>query len=473
MAKRHLKGYEMSDLTLVRFLPPHIEFLRENLMRHIKENRLGYRILFSVPLSAFVDSDRFKSRPNWADTYLGGVIEVAIISDDFKGILLGAIFDSFSRHLDQKEKKVIRELDALGIHLFVGNTALINEKEFLLECRSSSFSSIKASRQVVNISEYWLYRRLCEGLLLNPKFRPGTSEKLKTALFEIKERQNSKFRVYSEVSLGSLLRKDAASRNPELRRLIEDLERFPCDLLVATAPPSSMPLLVVEYDGFHHNDEGQREKDIRRDKKLARAGLPVLRVSSGDFKKLGRRGYDSADIANNENLYWFEYFIGQIIYYLCEWRLEEIRCDDRLSYIFETEIDLKIKDMQSEGRIGSFSDKDIEDIFDEFYSSEKRFDVLSDFSSAYEKMQRDFQFTRHIISKNGFSFLKSERCMRESFTYYKGCFLGPNGKGFEVVTPELFLSFSGSDIAGPWGDGLDGLLQKIAELVLCSKVMRM
>lgn len=59
------------------------------------------------------------------------------------------------------------------------------------------------------------------------------------------------------------------------------------DILVASAPPTSTPLLVIEFDGPRHDNENQSWKDAKRDEVLLGASIPVLRISSKNARIAG------------------------------------------------------------------------------------------------------------------------------------------------------------------------------------------
>ena len=68
----------------------------------------------------------------------------------------------------------------------------------------------------------------------------------------------------------------------EMKRYKSDcnfIDTSSIDIVISSCAPESLPLLLIEYDGGDHLEEEQIEKDRRKERLSAMAGLPLIRIT--------------------------------------------------------------------------------------------------------------------------------------------------------------------------------------------------
>ncbi len=264
----------MATLKLISTLPSQVERCRKQIIEWIRSQNLReIRPIFITQLSTFVDPCCYDSN----QPINSALISVAIVKGAKKGRLIAAIVDEKEGHAD-----VTRQvLEALSIPVFVGSVQNQSEiRKFLGSIPKKGSIQIRNLRKVTNIRErqvITLVKRSLGLLTLQPSF----IQQLKSAGFAnfidmfraYVDKQREKYNVFEEYALSRIV---DVSEQPNCSHL----QLFRVDILIAETAPSSMPLLVIEFDGLHHASGRQAWKDNSRDSILSKAGIPVIRISS-------------------------------------------------------------------------------------------------------------------------------------------------------------------------------------------------
>ena len=264
----------MATLKLISTLPSQVERCRKQIIEWIRSQNLReIRPIFITQLSTFVDPSCYdRNQP-----IKSALISVAIVKGAKNGRLIAAIVDEKEAHADVTRKV----LEALSVPVFVGSVQNQSEiRKFLESIPKKGSIQISSLRKVTNIRErqvITLVKRSLGLLTLQPSF----IEQLNSAGFAnfidmfraYLDKQREKYNVFEEYALSRIV---DVSEQPNCSHL----QLFRVDILVAETAPSSMPLLVIEFDGSHHAFGRQAWKDNSRDSILSKAGLPVIRINS-------------------------------------------------------------------------------------------------------------------------------------------------------------------------------------------------
>lgn len=272
-----------NKLTLAHVLPPDIEQGRSIVSSWIRTKRLSeIRLLHLVQVAAFIKIDLIP--PEFRDASLKGLISIALVKGSEQGALRAAFIDPESEYV----KELSMLLEDNGVPVYMGNFSEEKTvKRFLEERVVGGLNSRRKSACLAGVTNMWerkLITLVKEALAIRitKKIRNDLAGRADLARFidDVIDLQNKKIRVYEEIALMALI---DGSDLPGW----DYLRRYRVDILVASAPPTSMPLLVIEYDGQQHDGGEQAWKDGKRDKVLLDASIPVLRISSKNVRCAG------------------------------------------------------------------------------------------------------------------------------------------------------------------------------------------
>lgn len=313
--------------------------------RHIRQWKLATgrseQALYLVQPAAFfnVSDATAEDRP----ILLNGIISIALVYSDRrrdeieKAFLCAALIANDAGDSSRVADCVRR----CGVPVFYGDLSDNKQLDrFLNELQP--LARHKASKPVINSAEYNL--RCHTEWALGLRVKKQTRDRILTHPPEIQEliqeyftKQKSRYRVYQEVALGGILCADR-SHLSLLPGQLDKLNEFRCDLLIAAAPPSSVPMLVVEFDGPQHEAEKKARNDELRDYALVRSGVSVLRLSyQKDVDKEMRRSPKGQKAERNA---WqcFEHivrYVAEAIY------LDEVEYPNRIRRCIEQLVEAK------------------------------------------------------------------------------------------------------------------------------------
>lgn len=338
-----------TKLTLAHVLPPEIEQGRSIVNSWIRTQGLSeVRLLHLVQASAFVNIDLISKEFRGAS--LKGLISIALVKGSTKGALRAAFIDPTSEYA----KELSTLLEGLGVPVYMGALSEETTVKLFLEERvvgglNSQNKSVHLAG-VTNISERILITLVKEalGIRITKKMRNDLEGRADLARFicEFFDFQKGKFRVYEEMALGALIDGLDFQGWGYLRN-------YRVDILVASAHPTSMPLLVIEFDGPTHDNENQATKDAKRDEALLHAGIPVLRISSKNALIAGTvRPIDSLDYR------FFQSYIAKLVSRLAE-----------LVYFYRIESPFRFRPI-----FGAVANE-VESLCDEYRRRESRVDI--------------------------------------------------------------------------------------------------
>jgi len=275
----------MTQLALIRTLPPAVERCREIVTLWLRKQTLSdVRLLHQAQLAAFVDINH-GSINDFTIPCLKGLIAVAVVKGSKNGVLRAAFIDSELKYAADLGKV----LASRRVPAYVGDITDAQAIDAFLQTESSAAGCLKlhtkvntdfALKDVTNAPEravitlvkeslgVWIGQKKKKLLLNNGVLADRISSYLQT--------QKAKYRVYEEYALGAILDGYSLPASDW-----NSLQNFRADVLVASSPPQSMPLLVIEFDGREHRDNPNKARsDVFRDTALLAAGIPVLRISS-------------------------------------------------------------------------------------------------------------------------------------------------------------------------------------------------
>ena len=101
--------------------------------------------------------------------------------------------------------------------------------------------------------------------------------------------QGSGFRAFPSVRLSDILMKDVGEYLPPAE--FDFLTRAHIDFVIATDVRSPLPVFGIEFDGPHHKEHRQRERDILKNRLCKSAGFPLLRIGADDIRR-----YEEVDL---------------------------------------------------------------------------------------------------------------------------------------------------------------------------------
>jgi hypothetical protein len=245
-------------------------------------------ILAFTKLSTFLSPEGFKKVEAEADACYCCPVTFAVLSMRQNGRVVLAVLDQSSPHASTGAR-LLRECEVT--HVLQGSfpgdkDRLMHETELALNAPAGVS---RLTQKAINDPESEVRVKLQSALGLwfpSPHKFPDISEYMK--------HQREKFAVFHEVALDAVLT-PGSERDPAPSVL--KTGRF--DLLVATPPPFSEPLLVVEHDGPTHDDPKRKRKDAERDELCASANLPVLRIR---LPKKEHSGFNHEDLQTASRL---------------------------------------------------------------------------------------------------------------------------------------------------------------------------
>ncbi|MFO8026841.1 MAG: DUF2726 domain-containing protein, partial [Opitutales bacterium] len=258
------------SLRLAYFLPSDVEAARNTIMGWLREHgHKQHRTLCLTQPAAVIDPSNLSGQARRA--CLRGVIPISIVVGKEKGTLVAAVVRPPQT---RQEEGVLELLRRFRIPVFMGDLA---SEASLLEFLAASNPSYRFSpsfRKVTNMSEARLMRKVKSslGILGEEEIRKLSEQWKRDLVRHYSDDSKKRFRVYEEVALPEII-------DGRCDEFDDTLSAYRVDLLVASPPPQSKPLFVVEFDGPKHEDPRRREKDSVRDNVLLRHSLPVLRIS--------------------------------------------------------------------------------------------------------------------------------------------------------------------------------------------------
>ncbi|WP_019627829.1 DUF2726 domain-containing protein [Thioalkalivibrio sp. AKL10] len=204
------------------------------------------------------------------------MIPISMVVGQEKGVLVAA----FVREPEtDQERSVLQLLEEHKIPTFVGQ---LDDARSLVEfsnCLDLGYRYSPAFRRVTNISEARLMRTVKSALNIFSEKEiqewPGGWQR--DLIRGISDEAAARFRIYEEVAIPQIIKPEPGGS------LGNRFSAHRVDLLVASAPPLSKPLFVVEFDGPWHDDPQNAKKDDERDKFLLENSLPVLRISYRNY----------------------------------------------------------------------------------------------------------------------------------------------------------------------------------------------
>lgn len=354
-------------LTLAHVLPPEIEQGRSIVNSWIRTQRLNeLRLLHLVQAAAFVNVDLIAQE--FRDASLKGLISIALVKGSTKGALRAAFIDPKSEY--GEELSLLLEYLDVPVHMGILSDKNVIER-FLEERVLGGLKTQKKGLHlagVTNIPERKMITLVKEALpiRITKKIRNDLAGRPDQArlIDEVIESQLRKFRVYEEMALGALI---DGSDLPKWN----ELKKYRVDLLVASAPPTSLPLLVIEYDGQKHGEEVQAWKDAKRDKVLLDASIPVLRISSKNVSFAA-----GAKPENSSEYRFFQRYVGVLVS-----RLGELIYFDRI------ESRLRFSPINN-----AVANK-LKSLCDEYRERQSRIDIpQDDFNGLYKAASEGFDY---------------------------------------------------------------------------------
>ena len=258
------------ELHLAHVLPADIEDARKTVNTWLEHRGLRqFRPLCVTQPAAFIDPKELRGSAK--NACLRGIIHIGLVSGQEIGILVAA----FHRPPETpRERDVAALLADLKIPTFCGDlTDASSIRNFLDSC-NLDYRFSPSFRKVTNMSEARLMRtvKYALGIWADADILDGHSPQIRNFLVDGIELNKKRFRVYEEVAVGEIIK--SLPGTP-----YERFSAFRVDILVASPPPLSTPLFVVEFDGLHHADHTQRKKDKERDDLFVQNLVPVLRIS--------------------------------------------------------------------------------------------------------------------------------------------------------------------------------------------------
>lgn len=227
-------------------------------------------VLVGVPFTAIIDPVKYKlSDSLWRSSVL-----FAVMTMSPRGMVRLLVSDTVNVEVEQC-------LDKLQV-AHIPYNHFINEHDFIkvvLDEIDFQFANSVSAKQLVNKSEHDVAESLRKDVLSIEYERLFAKDPLEDDI-----------RNYSEISSLKLLQEVALHRicksnliGSVLSPEEEHIRRTSSvDFLVHAPPPLGQPLLVLEFDGRHHDKPRQQKKDQLKNAVLERYGLPLIRISHTD-----------------------------------------------------------------------------------------------------------------------------------------------------------------------------------------------
>jgi len=240
-------------------------FLIERIWSQIRENRgCTGRVLYGCPLSKFVNPNHklIESKEERALAF-HSILVAAVVRKAKDSPLVFAVISANSPHA-QGTQRLLAKFNVASevLNLDEITDVVVNEV-----CRSveKAYSSIgKATGTATNKSEHRAFK-LTQSTL-------GQSN------------PTEKFHIYLDLAASLVISHATASQpSPEVASMFHYLCLSSFDMVVATPPPLSHPLLAIQVDGGVHQELRKRENDRKMDNICALANLPLIRINDVDY----------------------------------------------------------------------------------------------------------------------------------------------------------------------------------------------
>lgn len=274
-------------------LSPEETRLAEEVRGVLREIKFRGKIIFKTQPAAFIDPDKIPKTDGRQNALYTGIIALAIIDRPKAGKVAFVVIDISS--------PLSREIESLfvefGVPVFVGSIGgdFSDLKDRLRSelIRNGARTSTKC---LTNKWERWVMTLTDQSLgrSISPHVRNDLPTDVAKLLNEFSAKRRRKLLLFHEPALSAIL----AADETQCRLATVDyryLQNSRLDLLVTSSPPEYAPLLALEFDGPTHQTAEGRRKDAKKEKILAAALIPLLRISFHDAPPL--KDTDIVDIS--------------------------------------------------------------------------------------------------------------------------------------------------------------------------------
>lgn len=250
--------------------------LLEKTRATLKELRFRGRILVKSHASTFID-------PNLVDLehrkcLLEDIVTLSIIDKIEKGKIVLAIIDNTSPCAHNTKEL----FEKFGIPAIPTTSHDIEE---LIRSELNNPRSTINTRNITNPQEKWVLSvtSLSVGHRYNAKLKIALEREphIKKMIDGACTERRSNILIFHEVAISTIISTDEKFlQAPEID--IEYLKKSRLDVLITGPSPAYIPLLAIEFDGPCHAKNSKKDKDLKKEKILNLARIPLLRISFHD-----------------------------------------------------------------------------------------------------------------------------------------------------------------------------------------------
>lgn len=300
----------------VRSLLSQEEFALANILGRItKTAKLAGRWIYKTQPSAFIDPAWIEEHDSQCrDACFGGLISMAFVRGYANSSLIFAVVDNDSPH-SRLTAKILEDFGARSIVVDVAReqSKIVDLFETFLRVRPSP----STTKRLTNKYERWLLSTtsFALGRRIDDKFLKALPEERKILALEMLSDARARYHIFHEPALSSFIdvQDDESGAWAATSRV---------DLLVTSAPPACIPLIVVEFDGKDHETPRGRARDARKEDVLRRASLPLLRVGIRNVPLSDKSNV--IDLASHKTLAVSEFVLKAVIRWCVRGRYQEL-----------------------------------------------------------------------------------------------------------------------------------------------------
>lgn len=269
----------MKKIRIVSLLTPREALLADRIDGVLRATKYRGRIIHKTQPSAFI-------KPHWLDrsselkrALFEGIILFSVVKGYKNSTLVAAVVDRTSEHSGEV-LNLLQQFDIPAITVDDNADVASLEKKLTRTLIDSVRPS--STKPITNPYENWLLAKCSLGL--RHKVSDSILRKFpqyRGLLVELMNDMRRRYQIFHEVALTSFLSLADIQRDSDSAiRLFAKASRV--DALITGPAPEYLPLIVIEFDGNRHLDPGGLEKDRKKEHILARANIPLIRVSIKD-----------------------------------------------------------------------------------------------------------------------------------------------------------------------------------------------
>lgn len=446
----------------------------------LKEVKFSGRLIFKTHPSTFINPvwlrEESTDRQNALFT---SVILFSLVKGHKQSQIVLAVIDASS----QNAEIVASILRDYNVAVLVTNITpdFTSIQEFLHEVLVSGQFKLQTKR-ITNPYERWLLSttELAIGRRLSDDFRK-TIPAVGWVIKMVEERcagQRKKLLLFHEAAISAFLALDP-SRYEDVDIDWNYARKSRLDILVTGAPPEYPPLLAIEFDGPDHATEKGKLRDLKKEKILNSAGIPLLRVTFLDAPLINENDVidlpKRLEFEGKEKL--LKWLIGACVERLYRQRIEipakyknnyENKVNDYLTN--------SIKDLRNKTRALVVDEADVMRFYDEALKKFE-FDRTELDCEIFTDEMMDKHFHEEGLNPNSYKAIRDSGANLDDFQYEisesGGCYCTAKiifqGKDRIISTPVIFfrgIGFKDFDFNKIIKDGLRWLLiQKAVSLI--------